>query len=164
MSPYTIQPNKTDLYEFVTDSFVAYEVAFKPTPYLFDEGSAFSTFIVELVIRIGANSTNQYPPLDKRVATTIAAIVDDYYQTRPETIALYVCDSSDGRQAARKRKFEDWFRYFNQAEFIKHDLPVTDQKDGVVYYNSIILKANNPFLSEIISEFDTLFGRYNDPK
>ena len=45
LSPYPIQPNKTDLYEFVTDSSVVYEIEFKATPYLFDEESPFSTYI-----------------------------------------------------------------------------------------------------------------------
>jgi Family of unknown function (DUF6169) len=151
-------------YTFNTESRVTYEVEFRPTPYLFDEGSAFLHHVVELIIRVSVNSVNQYPALDKRVAMAISDSVADYFKTRSEAIAIYVCDSSDGRQAARKRKFDDWFRYFNQAEFIKHDLPVTDKKDGVVYYNSIILKANNPFRADIVNEFDLLFGRYNDPK
>lgn len=109
-------------------------------------------------------STNQRPVLDKRVAVTIANIVADFYKSQSEAVSLYVCDSSDGRQAARKRKFDEWFSYFNQTEFIKHDLPVTDAKDGITYYNSIILKADNPHRQSIIAAFDLLFGRYNDPK
>ncbi|TAE21651.1 MAG: hypothetical protein EAZ91_24970 [Cytophagales bacterium] len=77
---------------------------------------------------------------------------------------LYICDSSDGKQAARKRKFDDWFGYFNQVEFTKHDFPITDIKDGITYYNSVILKNSNPYLEEILAELATVFGSCNDPK
>lgn len=102
--------------------------------------------------------------MDKRVALTIADIVADYYQLRNEVISLYICDSSDGRQAARKRKFDGWFEFFNQADFLKHDLTIVDEKDGITYYNAIILKTDNPQKTAIIAAFDDLFGRYNDPK
>lgn len=165
MLQYPILSGKNDNeYTFDTASQVAYEVVFKPSPYLFDEGSAFSRHVVELVIRISKDSVNQRPGLDKLVAPTIASIITDYYQIRHETVALYICDSSDGKQAARKRKFDDWFRYFNQDDFLKHDLPITDLNDGVTYYNAIILRVDNSYRDEIIAEFEAVFGRYNDPK
>ncbi|MEZ0487270.1 DUF6169 family protein [Fibrella aquatica] len=165
LSKYDVEFIETDnLFKFITDAVVTYEVAFKPTPYLFDEESAFSQHVVELVIRISKESVNQRPGLDRLVAPTIASVVADYYQHQNEAITLYVCDSADGKQVARKRKFDDWFRYFNQTKFVKHDFPVTDDRDGITYYNTVILKADNPSRGQIIRAFENVFGRYNDSK
>jgi Family of unknown function (DUF6169) len=141
-----------------------YQIDFNPDPDLFETGLVFSAGVAELIIKVRQNAGNKLPASDKLIAPTIAAIVADFFRVHSESVVLYICDSSDGRQAARWRKFNDWFAYFNQDEFVKHDLSVFDENDGITYYNAIIFRVLNPYRQEIITAFNNILSSYNEPK
>jgi hypothetical protein len=149
---------------FETKNDVVYQVDFNPDPDLLGAGVPFSGDVFELIIKVRASPVMKSLSLDRLIAPTIAAIVTEFYQICHQAVVLYICDSSDGRQAARWRKFNDWFAYFNQAEFVKHDLCLVDENDGVTYYNAVIIRNENPNQQAIADTFDGIISGYNDPK
>ncbi|MEZ0487057.1 DUF6169 family protein [Fibrella aquatica] len=62
-----------------------------------------------------ASGTNK-PPVDSRVADTILHSLNELFRD-PSAVLLYVCESLDGRQLARKRTFDNWFRTNHQFLF-----------------------------------------------
>ncbi len=71
-----------------------------------------------------------------------------------DNLAIYVCDSLDERQLARKRKFDLWFTSFKNEMVIKLDGVAT--VEGVSIYNAILVHRNNKEVTEIESAFNDL--------
>lgn len=91
--------------------------------------------------------------LDERVGITILHIFDAFFK-KLQNVVVYVCDSLDGRQLARKRKFDSWFWRYNDGSLIKEDdIAVIE---GVEIYNSMIIHKQNKDLNEIILAFKEL--------
>lgn len=150
-------------YTFQTENRISYSITFKPTFYLFGEDSILSPNTFEFSILVLVNPTDKTPPLDKAIPPTIASIFKDFYENAPETIAIYICDSSDGRQLLRKRKFDDWFDYYKGELFVKIDSGFKET-DGTQYPVSLIIKETNPFRTQIFEEFLKVIKGYNTDK
>lgn len=143
--PYDFFLSETDdsIYGFTTLNFIDYQVKFKNTSYLFDGYLNKNIAAYEMVIQVAYNPTSQRPPLDPRVAVTVAAIFYDFMNRNNEQVVVYICDSSDSKQAARHRKFLQWFDLFGSLDFVKINANIIDHK-LVVYYTSLIIHKSNP--------------------
>ena len=141
-----------NLYTFETSNQISYEVKFKSCDYIFEGRTDFYIPTYELVIQVTINETGRKPPLDSRIPITIAAIFKDFYLQYEQQVIIYICDSSDSRQEARRRKFDQWVEVFKGTEFVKFDTKIVDPA-GPIYYNSIILRSNNPYRDQIIQSF-----------
>jgi len=150
-------------YTFQTVNQVVYEIKFTPTPYLFGEDSFFAPYTYEFSILVADNPTENNPTFDDRTSYTVASIFTDFYERSNELITVYICDSSDGRQLIRQRKFNYWFYFFVNDDFVKYDDIIRDV-DGQKYPVTIILKEQNPFKAKIIGDFIALIGGYNTGK
>jgi hypothetical protein len=150
-------------YIFETDNALVYEVKFKPTPYFFSPSSVYAKNTFEFAIEVFHNPTLENPPFDKRTSKTISDIFEDFYQKFSSTVTIYICDSSDGRQMARNRKFTIWFEEFQNAEYLKVDAILIDSTKNR-FPISLILRRNNPHLVQIFEEFETITRGYNTDK
>lgn len=154
--PFYFEGGKNNVYTFETDLGIVYSIKFKPSDYLLgDIKTAFSDYIFEFVIDMIYNPLKRNPPLDKIVSITIAGIITDFYFKQDKSVCIYICDSSDGRQSLRKRKFDDWFYSNKSLGVIKFDQLITDSK-GVSYPLSVILKKDNPYFVDIIIAFNNI--------
>lgn len=150
-------------YVFETFRGIAYEIKFKPSDYinLFDEH--VSKYIFEFIIKVAINQTGKNPPLDVNVSETIAAIFQEFLLMHDNNIALYICDSSDGRQDLRKRKFDEWYYKYQDDTFTKMNEALRDSK-GNLYFITVILQQKNPRRVEIIEAFLKLADDNNSGK
>lgn len=89
---------------------------------------------------------------DKKVRDTIVAIVDEFFSRNNSTL-LYICETGDNKQGMRSRLFEYWFSTYSQKSLFTTLSSSVIDGEGVVNYATIILRNDNPFLSETISEF-----------
>jgi hypothetical protein len=130
-------------YQFFTDGGVHYSVGFMEDDILLSQNS------YQLII---ANINNHKSPRDRKVRDTIIAIVDEFFRNNNSTL-LYICEIGDSRQSMRSRLFEYWFStYKRKALFTMISSSIVDE-EGVVNFATIILRNDNPNLSEIIAEF-----------
>jgi hypothetical protein len=150
-------------YGFETNLGIVYEIKFKPSPYLFPSESEYSANAFEFAIEVFLNPNPTSPPFDKKSSKTIAYIFEDFYQRNIETVTIYLCDSSDGRQMVRHRKFNIWFDEFNQEEYLKLDRILKDIH-GNIFPTSLIMKHSNPFKEQIIHEFEAITDGYGTGK
>jgi hypothetical protein len=146
---------------FETINDVTYQVKFKPTPYLFAEQPGLGSYIFELIVA-PVNSTVNRTGTDAQIPATVAAICEDFVQNR-ERILLYICETADSRHMARVRKFDAWFREFNDFHFIKLDANFPDV-NNITYYASLIFRLDHPQRHLILDEFELLAKRYNTDK
>ena len=150
-------------YGFETELGIVYEVKFRPSNYLFgDETTVYANHIYEFIIEIVYNPLGKNPPLDKLISKTISEIIKDFYYKKDGSVCIYICDSSDGRQELRRRKFDDWF-YSEEYGLIKIDEKIRDSK-GNVYPISLIIQIGNPYFIEIIDGFRKIAIENNENK
>jgi hypothetical protein len=151
-------------YFFETKDGVVYEVNFKPTPYLFgEEKTKLSEYIFEFSILVEYNPNTKLPAVDKKIGITSASIFSDFYSKKGNAVSIYICDSSDGKQAIRKRKFDQWFSQYNSTDFLKIDETLIDINKKR-FPIALILTKSNPYRTEIIDSFVNLVLFNNDNK
>lgn len=69
------------------------------------------------------------------------------------SLLLYVCDTSDNREAARNRLFIRWFKQSAQPDrFTIRSASTTIEGQG--FYAAIIVENRNPLLTDITADFD----------
>ncbi len=115
-----------------------------------DTSMSFTAY--QLVI---INVNNKKSPRDLKVKDTIIAIVEDFFTKNNETL-LYICETGDDRQFMRSRLFEYWFTHYERKlRFTFLSSSIVDE-DGIINYATIILRNDNPHITEIINEFTTI--------
>ncbi len=151
-------------YYFETYNGIIYKVIFKPTPYLFgDEKSFFSDSIFEFSIIIQFNPNEKLPATNSKIGATSAEIFKDFYLKKGNSITIYISDSSDDKQAIRKRKFEIWFTKYNSTDFFKIDKVLVDSQNNR-FPISLILNDANPYRNKILDSFTKLINQNNENK
>jgi hypothetical protein len=97
--------------------------------------------------------------LDERIGITIVEVFKLFFR-KIENVVVYVCDMTDERHLARKRKFDLWFWKYNDGNIIKEDgIAVIEDTE---IYNSLLVHKNNPHLATIILAFKELNEKADD--
>lgn len=129
-----------------------YEVKFVPSTDFFDAYPDLGVEVFEMVIAVADYPTDGRLPADARTSPTIFAIFEDFFLPNRHAI-VFICDSSDGREVARYRKFSLWF--YSQSprtdEIAKFDRNIRDG-DRIIYL-SLLLSRKNPRLNRIVDVF-----------
>ena len=152
---FTFAGGDYNSYFFATDSKIVYEVKFRDTAYIFSGYLDFNIQAFEMIIQVESNPTSKNPSLDPKISLTIATIFKDFFQKLPEQVIIYICDSSDSRQLARKRKFDRWIDLFKGEDFSRVNSTIVDI-EGRIYYNALIIKRSNPHYTVITDAFIAL--------
>ena len=85
---------------------------------------------------------------DAKIQQTITAIIEEFFAAQ-EVLLDYICDTKDGRQAARSRLFSGWFaKYPLRHQYTLRTMSV--DFEGEAYYASVILRL---FLNFDYSEY-----------
>lgn len=158
---YKTESNNT-AYFFKTKFKVEYKVIFKPSSYIFGEEKIYASLLYEFSVLAKFEDVQSYRQ-DDLIAPTVAIIFLDFYNQQDKNVCFYICDSSDGRQHVRKRKFDTWFNNYNRGAFIKLDSELKDT-DGINYPIAIIMRNNNIYKTDIVKAFSILISGYNDEK
>ena len=104
-----------------------------------------------MVISVADNPTSGRIPSDRRVGPTIALIFNAFMQHDKQAI-IFVCDSSDGRQKVRSRKFSTWFQNRQTGtDMGKIDRLIIDG-DRLIYL-SLILFQHHPQFKTVVDVF-----------
>ncbi len=117
MQPYKIVIIKHDYFEFITVAgiryacyFLSYAEYFKAYKEVAENIYSYNIEVLEGQRTIGA--------FDERAGFTIVEIVKRFLEGLEQAV-VYVCDTSDGRELLRKRKFDGWFRKYDDGTIIK---------------------------------------------
>lgn len=152
LSPYLLRENDAYSYEFVIDTGIRYKVYFLDYSFMFQEYTNIHSPIYSFNIDATEGDPDTVPG-DERIGSTIAYIMDLFFATI-DNVAVYVCDSLDDRQYARKRKFDLWFHTYNNGSLMKEDGVAL--VDGVEILNAILLHKQHQQLQAILDAFRVL--------
>lgn len=158
LSPYQLLENDEYSYEFLTEQRIRYKIYFLDHSFMFADYPHITCPVYSF--NIDAIEENPDKTIsDERIGLTIAGVFNLFF-TKIENVAVYVCDSLDDRQFARKRKFDRWFWTYNDGTFFKEDgLAIIE---GIEIYSAIILHKQNKQLTDIILAFKELNDRADD--
>lgn len=158
LSPYNLTEPDNFSYEFVTDNDIHYSVYFLDYSYMFVDYPVIASNIFTFNIDVIKGNTASVLA-DERTGITIVEVFKRFFN-RKENIAVYICDSLDERQAARKRKFDYWFWKYNDGSILKEDgIAIIED---VQIFNSLLILKNNPQCTEFIFAFKELNERAGD--
>lgn len=142
-SQYQIVYINDTTYNFVTDQGIQYRIGF-----LDDESmttcETFQFYIQKLT---------PFPSIkDEKIKPTIIAVIENFFEENA-SVLLYMCDTSDGRQQLRSRLFLRWFNTnAMKNKYLCKDTSIV--VDDIPMYAGIIVRRDNPLLSDIEHEFD----------
>ena len=149
---FTFVGGPQSIYIFETRFGASYEVKFKPSGYLVDN-PAFEAYVFELVIILAENPYSpKLPPVDALMSATIRAIVADFFKTH-ERVVIYICDDSDSKADSRRKLFDRWFGRYKKELFVKLDVPLGIDEQGIAYSVELISRLDNPYFTAIYESF-----------
>ena len=150
-APYRLVLSDSDVLRFITDHGLVYEVGFTED-YTFMEENLYQFFISEL-------TGNHYAP-DPKIKSTIWAVLQEFF-LQNENVVIYICDTTDGKQAIRNRLFQKWYNEFEEKEDYTFMTGMAEY-EGVSYFASAIAANSNPHLAEVKQAFEQFVDQIHD--
>lgn len=157
---FEFQEGKDKSYFFETINGYFYQIKFKESSYIFSGLISVRPNSYEFVIDFLNPLNNSKIVFDGLIPSTIAAIYKDFFDRFGRSAVVYIIDSSDSRESARKRKFDRWVEIFKGDEYFKIDAEIVDNEKNRIY-SSLIIKTDNPNFNEIIKYFGSLSSTYS---
>jgi len=131
-SPYKVIQTQHNSFQFTTDYGNVYEVGFV-VENMFDFDGVYQFYIEE---KISINKR-----FDAKIEQVIVVILEEFF-SHQNAILDYICDTSDGKQAARNRLFMQWIRQHADAKnYSYRNLSV--EVEGITFYASVLLKKDS---------------------
>lgn len=137
-------------YTFITSAGVQYFLIFFRYPTI---SEFLSTRIYMFNIERSPYRTLSEGQEDIKVRNTILYVLDQFFQKHDDAI-ITICDIIDGKQFARKRLFDSWYRKFNNGKLIKKDADCC--VDNEQTFVSLIFSAAHYNIFELEEEFKKL--------
>jgi hypothetical protein len=154
IAPYNLisQEGTEVSYTFVTDYDIQYVVRYvSTTDYYFDETSEIGdSEILEFQFVPIGNDVKTVN--DLRIVETLVTSMRDVLKSR-KNVVLYICDSKDGKQAARSKLFDKWYKNYSWEKVKKHDGKLKSPNNPDSEYVSLIVNTENPYSENIVQAF-----------
>ena len=97
------------------------------------------------------DSEHEHGSYDSKILDVVTVILEEFFSQEP-TVMLYICDSTDHRQAARDRLYHLWFYdYARSHEMTLYSDSVTFKQ--VNYYAGILMRHDHPLHDMILSYY-----------
>ncbi len=143
LSPYQVKNADDGDFVFQTANGVVYGVGF-----IYNEPlGGCETWQLSI-----SNQNKHHAPYDPDVKNTILIIVDEFFRKNLNGL-LYLCDTSDSREAARNRLFLRWFE--ESADPNRFTIKTASAEiDGQGIYAAIIVEKRNPKVHSVIADFE----------
>lgn len=156
--PYQLKETDQLTYQFTTDRGVTYLLYFLDYGYMFEDYPLIAknvyTFNIDVI-----EGAEFGLLIDERIGLTVVEAIRLFFEAF-NNVAIYICDSADNRQLARKRKFDLWFWKYSDGNIIKEDELAFIE--GVSIYNTLLLHKKNEYFDEIVLAFKALNARDYD--
>ena len=147
LHPYPLQEKNKLTYQFITDQEATYLIYFLDYSYMFDDYPLIAEHIYTFNIDMIDGDAERLMH-DERIGLTVVEVIRLFFQEF-NNVAVYICDSLDNRQLARKRKFDLWFWKYNDGSMVKEDgLAIVE---GVEIYNTLLLHKKNGYFENHIT-------------
>lgn len=141
-SPYTVELFQGG-FSFITDAGVQYSVHFT---------EEFAIGGCDTYQFMFSKLTKDHVAFDNHIKQTLIVIIEEFFRHNHDVL-LYICDTSDNKEAFRNRLFARWFRQFAEKSSFEFR-SANSVIEGQGFYAAIIVEKENPKLQAIIADFD----------
>ena len=149
-APYKVEQTGDNSFMFETKHGVVYSAGFLQDISFYKEG-VYQFYLINLSCKTSS--------MDKNIAETVRVIIEEFF-THKEAVMLYICDTTDGRQASRNRLFRIWFdTYAHNESYSLYTESILIDK--IRYYSSVLLRKDNPKLMQILGSFTDFTREHN---
>lgn len=90
--------------------------------------------------------------VDKRIPVTVAQVIGEFLSSKINAV-LYTCDPSEGKGAARARKFRAWYNYFENYSTSFFRMSVDVNADGMTLFTALLIHKNNKLKDRFIEAY-----------
>lgn len=152
-TPYHVYPtDEVNRFVINTDHDVKYSVYFDEDDFLLS-GESY---------QFGLTNTNhKKSPRDLKIRDTILLLIEEFFRQNNVSL-LYICETGDGKQIMRSRLFDHWYMsYQRNWQFVYMSASITDA-EGIRNFAAMIVRKDNPNLTQIVSEFSETVQLLND--
>ena len=149
-------------YSFTTDYGLEYKCTFTSSKEYFKHYPLIASKVFSFELTLVKSPKDKKQPPDPRIADTVIKIVGDFLNSKINAV-VYICDTSDGRSAARARKFNSWFAY---EEHPSHQIiKVSTDVDGggMTLYTALLVHRKNKLKNQFVQAYLELMD-YDDDK
>lgn len=130
-------------FEFQTPQGVCYRI------YFVEESPLGGCETMQFMLNKVGDDDSSYDP---NVSTITFIIIDEFF-TENDDVLLYICDTSDHREAGRNRLFLNWFqKAANPKRFVIRTANAVVENECI--YAAIIVQRTNSSLNLILEEFE----------
>ena len=151
VAPYFVEL-RDGTYQFVTDDGIHIAIEFEP-----ERNFQFYGYWLGLL-----NLDRRPSQRDDNIKLTVCCIVEEFFRQNADFL-LFICDTTNGKQAARNRLFLYWFSSFEHNEHycIRNKRIVSEEQED---YISLIIPKSHPQFEDIVNYFDDVVQLFKDSK
>ncbi len=142
--PYFID----DDYTFTTDDGRVYSVSFSEQPFYGEDDFLYAAHIFQVLLSLEYGT--QVSGNDPKIGRTVVAIVRQFLADDISRSLFFTCDTADGRQLARFRKFSMWFAQYSDGSFFKLDDKLILRATGHEFIITTLVNKKNPHALSIL--------------
>lgn len=151
-SPYKVEQTEFGDFVFQTHEGVIYGIAF------LEDNPIGGCETYQLTI---SNKNDRHSSFDPNVRATIFTIIEEFFSNN-SNVLIYICDTSDGREAVRNRLFLKWFEeYANNERFYFKTAQATIEGEG--FFAAVIAELNNPRIEFVKQDFEQTSNELSKP-
>ena len=131
-APYKVTILSDSSLEFQTDNGCVFQIGFTED-FMISETGVYQFYI--------HNKTNTPSLKDTKLKETIFAVFENFFEYKSR-VAIYICDSMDGKQHIRNRLFQIWFDSYSKKD--NYTLKtVSIYFEGTPYYSALLIHKDN---------------------
>ena len=152
LQTYPIRKIDDQTYEFNTENDIDYLCSFLSFSEYFANRPDIAPYFFSFNLDLKEKNAKLPRGTDKRIADTVITIVGDFLNSKINAV-VYVCDNSDGREAARSRKFLSWFDYYEHPSTKIIQVSNNFNAGGLFIYTTLLVHKKNKRIKDIILAF-----------
>lgn len=149
LQPYLILKIDDKTYEFDTENGIEYLCSFLSFSEYFANWPDIASYFFSFNLELKDKNAKLPRGIDKRIADTVITIVEDFLESKVNAV-VYVCDNSDGTEAARSRKFLSWFDYYEHPSTKIIQVSNNFDAGGLLIYTTLLINKKNKRLNEMV--------------
>jgi len=149
LQPYHLQRIDELTYGFKTDNGIEYRCLFLSYASYFINQPDIAPYFFSFNLELKDKNVKLPRGTDKRIADTVVTIVGDFLESKINAV-VYVCDNSDGREAARSRKFLSWFDYYEHPSSDIIQVSSNFHAGNMFIYSSLLVHKKNKRFTDLI--------------
>jgi len=150
--PYPLLKIDDFTYNFSTGSGLEYNCSFLSYSEYFHDYPQIADRFYSFNLDLKSKPKKILPGIDSRIAATVIFIISGFLESKINAV-VYVCDNSDGKEAARAKKFISWFNYFEYASEKIIQISNNFKVEDMMIYSSLLVHRKNKEIDKIIQAY-----------